>query len=54
MTRKETKGAKGFVLFAVFRLFRDPKHQRAEIDALMYGLYGLSEEAIAVVEGQER
>ena len=42
------------MLFAGFRLFRDPKHRRAEIDALVYELYGLTEEEIGVVEGLNR
>jgi|GEM_PF-5551429 len=44
---------KGFVLFVVFRLLRDPKHRRGEIDALVYKLYGLTEEKTGVVEGQK-
>jgi len=39
------------VLFAVFRVFRDPKPQRAEIEGLVYELYGLTEREIGVVEG---
>jgi len=39
------------VLSVAFRLFRDPKHRRAEIDALVYELHGLTEEEIGVVEG---
>ena len=42
------------MLFVVFRLFRDPKHRRAEIDALVYELYGLTEEEIGVVEATGR
>ena len=38
------------MFFAGFRLFRDPEHRRVEIDALVYELYGLTEEEIGVVE----
>ena len=37
--------------FVVFRLFRDPKRRPAQIDALVYELYGLMEEEIGVVGG---
>jgi hypothetical protein len=39
------------VFFAGFRLFRDPKHRRAEIDALVCEVCGLTGEEIGVVEG---
>ena len=36
----------------VFRLLRDPKHRRAQIDALVYEVYELAEDEIALVEEQ--
>ena len=38
------------MLFVVFRLLRDPEHRRAQIDALVYELYELTDEEIAIVE----
>ena len=41
------------MLFVAFRLFRDPKHRRAQIDALVYELHGLMEEEITKGELRE-
>ena len=49
---RKRKARKGFVLFVVFRSLRDTKHRRMQIDTLVYELYGLTGEEMAVVEGQ--